>query len=704
MKTAEPGSSSRLLRALAWVFFCFTCFQMAFLWPYVVLFPGERVNVFSGVLAVLTLGLAWMSVRASAFPGTRTELAVSLVLVLLAIASGLFSQDPVSSSLRVFVLLGTGVGGFWVGRFLLVEASRQVFFVWFSAAILAGMGAVGFWGYVAHGRPEYFWNTNPHALVNVLMLLSSAPLALLSSRRPVQVLAGILSLSGALLVLYVAATATGLKSALFAPATALVILVALGAWRFKTLAPGFVILLLATAMTAHSVVNSPAEKSLADSLSYRVESYPFSLHVANRSPLLGIGLRQSREEFVDGYEIQHPSFTPENFRNLVSELVTSENAFLTFLCGLGYPFTALYISALSVILFRLMRSIHKPPESSGLPPSALFLPITCSLLHSLVVDTLLYPQINWFFHLFLGMVPLKCASTNDIPRSWKPFIARFATGTLAIVLGAFLGTHPAFSKDNLLGLSGLFSYLKQSPVINNLWPEKPPSLHNGAQSDMGPAPVKQARSQPDRSVLHQRSVNTRLHMMLIIDNSESMAARPTHQAPNLFATAAKFTELLTEAMPPDGQVALRAFDTLVSASLSERELPLRMSYLVSGWRRASADEIRSLLQQIRPSGKNNPCAAALGAFPRDFPRSSECSPRIVLLTDGQTDCLPHGIPDRSPPVDVLRFGEETDSVSGYAQLAKKTGGVLVSVKGPADLESTLQHYLGLIGLTSPKDR
>jgi predicted membrane metal-binding protein len=41
------------------------------------------------------------------------------------------------------------------------------------------------------------------------------------------------------------------------------------------------------------------------------------------------------------------------------------------------------------------------------PPLALFLPITAVLLHSILYDSLLYPQVSWFFHLLLGLIPLR---------------------------------------------------------------------------------------------------------------------------------------------------------------------------------------------------------------------------------------------------------------------------------------------------------
>jgi hypothetical protein len=46
-----------------------------------------------------------------------------------------------------------------------------------------------------------------------------------------------------------------------------------------------------------------------------------------------------------------------------------------------------------------------PQQATYLPALALLLPIAAGLLHFQVFDGLLNPQISWFFHVLLGMIP-----------------------------------------------------------------------------------------------------------------------------------------------------------------------------------------------------------------------------------------------------------------------------------------------------------
>jgi hypothetical protein len=73
--------------------------------------------------------------------------------------------------------------------------------------------------------------------------------------------------------------------------------------------------------------------------------------------------------------------------------------------GVGFPFLLLYSSSLFMLLARLMRTLGVHPPPAYIPPLALFLPLTGALLTFVVFDLLLHPQVCWFFHLLLGLIP-----------------------------------------------------------------------------------------------------------------------------------------------------------------------------------------------------------------------------------------------------------------------------------------------------------
>jgi len=138
---------------------------------------------------------------------------------------------------------------------------------------------------------------------------------------------------------------------------------------------------------------------------YRVENYPFSWHIALKHPFLGIGLRAPRDEFLKDYEVKYPYVTWEEFAESTKKIRTSENIFLTFMVEAGFPFLILYTFSLVVLLTRLVRRVAAPPAAWVIPPLALLLPLIAALLLFQVLDGLLHPQISWFFHILLGLIP-----------------------------------------------------------------------------------------------------------------------------------------------------------------------------------------------------------------------------------------------------------------------------------------------------------
>ena len=88
-------------------------------------------------------------------------------------------------------------------------------------------------------------------------------------------------------------------------------------------------------------------------------------------------------------------------------IVSADNQFLTLMVGLGLPFTLTYLAALGILLAKLVRLAFKPPPGWFLHPLVLLFPLTMALVHFQFFDGLLFPQSCWFFHLLLGLIPLR---------------------------------------------------------------------------------------------------------------------------------------------------------------------------------------------------------------------------------------------------------------------------------------------------------
>ena len=384
-----------------------TCLQLAFLQPYVVVLPGERTNVFSGLLCAVALVSALFLARKQRARVSLVEALVSLGLIILCTASGLLSATPLSSSLRGFVVMASGLGGFWCARILLINTSARAAFTILCLGILTAILVLIFWGYWNTGDVNEFIYTNPHPVVHVLLLLTFAPLSLLALRKPlITVFISVPLLVCVYLALYLSGTRidSGVLISLVLLFVA-VILVPIRSYRILTLM--IVLLLIASCTTSHYIAHvSKKEFSHSTYQASRVELYPFSWHIAKQHPFFGIGLRSPRVEYLQNYEIWYPNTNKDTFVSDVTVAVTSENVFLTFMSDLGLPFFALYSFALLILLFRLFRAVVRPVSETFFHPLALLLPITGSLLHSMTTDTLLYPQLCWYFHILLGLIPV----------------------------------------------------------------------------------------------------------------------------------------------------------------------------------------------------------------------------------------------------------------------------------------------------------
>lgn len=385
---------------LVWLLFCATCLQLAFLFPYIVLVPGVRANLFSGALCATTLVGALIVKGPGRIDLRSREVILSLILAGFVMLSCVFSATPGSSSARGFVILASGLGGFWCARLLITSESSRRAFRSLCLVILGIILAAGVGIYLRDGALHSALDSNPHPLANRILLLWFAPLSLLFGGGPVAwAVAGAL-LGGSYVVFYLSM----LRSAMVIPP---VLAVAAALFRYLRMRYLVVILVPVAIVGAWFFLHLPHQKMAREHepTYYRAESYPFSLHVALKNPILGVGLRAPRDEYLEDYRIVYPYVTMERFAGSVRRITTSENVFLTFMTELGIPFVVLYSACIVMLLVRLVRAVRRGSESAVIHPLALFLPILAALIHYQVLDGLFHPQLNWFFHLLLGLIP-----------------------------------------------------------------------------------------------------------------------------------------------------------------------------------------------------------------------------------------------------------------------------------------------------------
>jgi len=383
-----------------WLFLIATSLQLVFQHPSIILVHGERTNLFSGLLCLLTLWVALIFAPRGAVKFRSPEVLVSLTLTVLGVLSSLSSDTPLPAFFRVAVLLASGLGGFWCARILLNTLENQRRFQWFCLFLLSGILLLSLLGYLLYVQIHYyFFKGSNHPLTNLIFLLSFAPLTLLRQRSRRLLLLG-LTLLG---LSYVVLCLSQRVSVIFIPLGVGVLALGFGVLRWKQA--------VAALLAAGLIIGIFSQQILWFKLSkeypyYRIENIFFSWDIAKQHPLLGIGLRTPRDRFLKDYQVKYPYDTQEKFAKDVTDIVTADNQILTLVTGLGFPFTLIYALAVLILLVKLVGLAFRPPPGFFFPPQALLFSLVLALVHWQLYDGLLFVQNCWFFHLLLGLIPV----------------------------------------------------------------------------------------------------------------------------------------------------------------------------------------------------------------------------------------------------------------------------------------------------------
>jgi O-antigen ligase len=390
---------------ITWGFFALSSMQLAFLQPQIALVHGARTNLFSGILCFVTLVVAIIFAPRGAIKIKSPAFIISCVLAALAVISGLCSITPLFSSFRVFVLLASGLGGFWCARILLHTPQNQRIFKYFCLFLLTGVLLIGLIGYLSKHIPYFFFDLNVHPVVNIIVLLSFAPLAFLDDTSPVLSWLSLFLLGFCFIFAKFSGELSGkiLTLGIFLVAA----LRRIANWGILLL-----IFLAIAFMGVHFVKRIATHKDYkyskgSQSIYYRIENFPFSWKIAKEHPWFGIGLRAPRDKFLKNYVPVYHYVTKEEFAKSIRGVVSSDNTLLTFMAGLGFPFLIIYTGSVIILVGKLVSTYLHADPSLPFSPLALLLPIAASLLYALVFDALLFPQICWFLHIFLGLIPTR---------------------------------------------------------------------------------------------------------------------------------------------------------------------------------------------------------------------------------------------------------------------------------------------------------
>ncbi len=363
-----------------------------------------------------------------------------------------------------------------------------------------------------------------------------------------------------------------------------------------------------------------------------------------------------------------------------------------------------------------------PPPEALIQPWALLFPIIAGLLHSLTTDTFMLPQLAWYFHLLLGLIPEPAPVPKRSRAGWAWIGARAVALTGALALGILVGTSSYFSPEKLPSAETVRSILREVPVVKLLFYEKQQHAIKDSEKplsgDFSPTGGL-TRVIPDSkpvenfgdlivNIENYKGSPVNWAIMAVLDNSKSMTEQAhlggaTRQEMAMAAIAS-----LAREMPPGSKLGLRTFVLDVLAKSKSKEIPLRISRSVLNWTETPISILPDLMREITFKGHNNICAGVLRSLRTDFRSVPELKARIAIITDGRSDCSFGEIFKRiesekkhNLKLDVIALDMPRQAKAVYSKLAAESGGVFVSLIDPTETE-VFSEYLAALRETKPK--
>jgi O-antigen ligase len=360
-------------------------------------------NILVFILPWLMLWLAY-SWQVIVNPEHRLEIILIVAIIILGMANMAFSDAPAASLSHLRTFLLTGIFAFWAAMFLLTDEPRRQRFDWLCAGALAVIAPVEIIAGLVRGNygPGVFQIFTLHAipLGTLIILLSPGPIRLIYSPNfRLRLIGWLLVLLGGLLIFFTHKRGTWLALA----AMLAVGLVCLVRRHWALIVTVILLLALLLSLQAkHKLArlnpNIPHDVSILT----RLELYNFAWHIWKTHPLMGMGLRAvTHEQYLSDYQVRNIELP--NFPDEVKALQTLDNMLLTFLVELGSCLTLLYLGLVSFILARFGRQLWTAPAAPTLEWYRALVLVGFAI-HSLSYDSLLFPAVNWVFHVQLGLM------------------------------------------------------------------------------------------------------------------------------------------------------------------------------------------------------------------------------------------------------------------------------------------------------------
>ena len=328
----------------------------------------------------------------------KIKILLMVSIIILGILNIIMSDNVYFSydAMKIFVI--SGIMPLWTSMILFETDSDRRSFYYLSCIWLLVVVVVEIIHYLLNGGGFIFLN---HAIPmgTLVILLMVGPLVLSASESTKIKVFSIALVSAGLILIFIS-NKRGTFLALAGMALAWLY------YRYIRLSSVIIVSLFIVSIISYFSLHyyKSLDKNIPHhtSILHRLELYSFALHVYQKHPFLGTGLRAySHEKYLSDYPIHNKSL--DKFGDTVTKLETFENMALTSLIELGSIMTLLYVALIVIILYEYIKNTH-PFARNNKQEFILLLPLCGLAIHSMTYDSLMFPQVNWLFHVQLGIL------------------------------------------------------------------------------------------------------------------------------------------------------------------------------------------------------------------------------------------------------------------------------------------------------------
>jgi hypothetical protein len=405
MKDLVQAINPRLLNQLAFYALLGSGAFVIFLWSPNIL--GKKLSywtrffiyIFPWMIACLSF--SW---RIATNRALRSEIILIVSIITLGVINAFFSDAVAKSTPQMQDFLATGVFALWASMFLLTDRHRRQVFDWCCCICLAIIVPVEIiWSLIRDVNYDAVFNIftlHPIPLGTLIILLSPGPIHLLVSKNFKEKLFGWLLVFASLMLIFI----THKRSTWLAIAAMLVvgIFYLVGRRRYLLVTLFVVVTLIFSVQAKRMYTRLNPDIPRHASILQRVELYNFALHIWETHPFLGMGLRpMTHAKYLKDYQQLNKNLT--DFPQSVAKLQTFDNLVLTGFVELGSLMTLTYLGLVLFIMARYTRALRSSPATEVTDWYRLLVLFGLAI-QSMSYDSLLFPPINWLFHVQLGIM------------------------------------------------------------------------------------------------------------------------------------------------------------------------------------------------------------------------------------------------------------------------------------------------------------